>query len=211
MSTLHASPGRVSGFALRLVAFVDSASTLVGRLSSWLILVLTLLISVEVVSRYVFGWPIDWVFDTSYMLYGAVLLLAGAYALAKDAHVRADLLYGTLRPRVQAAFDLVLYLLFFMPGVLALLIAGYGFAAESVAIRESSSLTPDGPPIYPLKMVMPLAGALLLAQGLIEIVRCVLCLATGAWAPRAPDFNPVDIDKLRAEVSAPSPDPRRTA
>ena len=187
-----------------IVSRVDAISTAAGRLSSWLILVLTLVISVEVVSRYVFGWPLDWVFDTSYMLFGAVLLLSGAYALAKDAHVRGDLLYGEFSPRVQAGLDLALYVLFFVPGILALVIAGYAFAAESWAIREHSSLTPDGPPIYPLKMVIPLGGALLLLQGAGEMLRCCLCLITGSWQAREPDFEPVDVDRLRSELAADS-------
>ena len=188
------------GALARLVTRVDALSTVAGRMSSWLLLVLTVVISVEVVSRYVFGWPLDWVFDTSYMLYGTTLLMAGAYALAKDAHVRGDLLYGEFSPRMQASLDLMLYLLFFVPGVLALIVAGYHFAAESWAIREHSSLTPDGPPIYPLKMVIPIAGALLLLQGASEMLRCGLCIARGTWPERAPDFEPVDIDKLRSEI-----------
>lgn len=188
------------GSAMRLIAFVDAASTFAGRATSWAILVLTLVISVEVISRYVFNHPFDWVFDTSYMLFGAVLLMAGAYALAKEAHVRGDLLYGELSPRVQASLDLVLYVAFFMPGVIALIIGGYDFAAESWAIREHSSLTPDGPPVYPLKMVIPLAGVTLLLQGLVEMLRCVLCIAHGRWPTRAPDLDPVDVEKLRADL-----------
>jgi TRAP-type mannitol/chloroaromatic compound transport system permease small subunit len=184
---------------------VDALSTAAGRGSAWLILVLTLVISFEVVSRYCFGWPHDWVFDTSYMLYGAVLLLSGAYALAKEAHVRGDLLYGALPPRAQAGLDLVLYGLFFIPGVVALVFAGWTFAAESWAIREASSLTPDGPPVYPLKMVIPLAGALLLLQGAAEVVRCLSCLVNGAWPSRVADIGALDVETLRAEIaSAPS-------
>lgn len=188
------------GAVARLVTCVDAISTAAGRISSWLILILTLVISAEVVSRYVFGWPLDWVFDTSYMLFGAALLLSGAYALAKDAHVRGDLLYGEFSPRMQAGLDLTLYVLFFVPGVFALVIAGYSFAAESWAIREHSSMTPDGPPIYPLKMVIPFAGALLLLQGASEMLRCGLCIARGTWPERAPDFNPVDVERLRSEL-----------
>lgn len=186
---------------LRVIALVDALSTFAGRASSWLILILTLVISYEVVARYVFNHPLDWVFDTSYMLYGAVLLLSGAYAMAKEAHVRGDLLYGEFSPRVQASMDLALYALFFVPGVVALVVAGWHFAAESWAIREASSLTPDGPPVYPLKMVIPLAGALLLIQGLAEMLRCCVCLKHGAWPPRAPDIGALDVETLRAELS----------
>ncbi|MEX0732196.1 MAG: TRAP transporter small permease subunit [Aquisalimonadaceae bacterium] len=196
----HSSSSGALSVLMRFIRFIDAVSTFAGRTSSWLILVLTLIISFEVVSRYVFGWPHDWVFDTSYMLFGAVLLLSGAYALATDSHVRGDLLYSAFPPRMQASVDLSLYLLFFVPGVIALLVAGYWFAAESWAIRESSSLTPDGPPIYPLKMVIPVAGALLVAQGLAEMIRAGICLVTGTWPDRVLDPKPVDIERLRAEV-----------
>lgn len=189
------------------VVFVDALSTTAGRVSSWLVLLLTLVISFEVVSRYFFGWPHDWVFDTSYMLYGAMLLLSGAYALAKEAHVRGDLLYGEFPARVQAGIDLVLYGVFFTPGALALVVAGWSFAAESWSIREASSLTPDGPPVYPLKMAIPLAGALLLLQGAGEMVRCVSCLRSGEWPNRASDVGAFDVDALRAEVQS-SPNER---
>lgn len=184
----------------RVVAFVDALSTFAGRLFSWLVLVLTFVISFEVVSRYLFGWPHDWVFDTSYMLFGAVLLMSGAYALAKEAHVRGDLLYGEFRPRVQAGLDLLLYGVFFMPGVAALVLAGWSFAAESWAIREASSMTPDGPPIYPLKMVIPVAGALLLLQGAAEMLRCIVCLKSGAWPSRVSDVGSLDVDALRTDI-----------
>lgn len=202
MHDMHVSAAPPRPTPPRAVRFIDALSTAAGRASSWLILVLTLVISFEVVSRYLMGDPLDWVFDTSYMLYGAVLLMSGAYALAKEAHVRGDLLYGEFPPRVQAGLDLALYGVFFVPGVIALVVAGWSFAAESWAIREASSLTPDGPPVYPLKMVIPVAGALLLVQGASEMLRCVLCLKWGAWPTRAGDIGTVDIDALRADLGA---------
>lgn len=182
------------------IAFVDGVSTWVGRASAWLIAVLTALITYEVFSRYVLGSPHDWAFDVSYMLYGAMFMLAGAYALAKGAHVRGDLLYGSFPPRLQAALDLVLYLLFFLPGIAALAFAGYTFAAESWAIREGSPMTPDGPPVYPFKAVIPIAGGLLLLQGLVEILRCFACLASGEWPARAPDVEEVNLERLKETV-----------
>jgi TRAP-type mannitol/chloroaromatic compound transport system permease small subunit len=178
--------------------FIDALSTKVGRASAWLIVVLTGVISWEVFSRYVLANPHDWVFDASYMLYGALFMLAGAYALAQDAHVRGDFMYGAFKPRTQATIDLTLYLVFFIPGVVALVWAGYGFAADSWAIREGSPLTPDGPPQYPFKTVIPIAGALLLLQGGAEILRCLLCLRNGAWPARLSDVKEVDVDRLRA-------------
>lgn len=183
-----------------LIAFVDGVSTWVGRLAAWLIAVLTAVIAYEVFARYVLGRPNDWAFDTSYMLYGAMFMLAGAYALAKGAHVRGDLLYGSFPPRLQAALDLVLYLVFFLPGIAALAFAGYTFAAESWAIREGSPMTPDGPPVYPFKAVIPVAGALLLMQGLVEILRCLACLTSGEWPARAPDVEEVNLERLKQTV-----------
>lgn len=195
---------RQGGVALsnRLILLADAASTLAGRLCSWLIFVLTLLISWEVFSRYVLGEAHTWVFDTSYMLYGTVLLVAGAYTLAKDGHVRGDLLYGALSPRAQAAVDIVLYPVFFMPGVIALLVAGYGFAEAAIASGESSSLSPGGPPIWPLRVAIPVGAALLLLQGLAEILRALVCLRTGAWPPRPPDVE--SGETLLATAGAPS-------
>ncbi len=183
-----------------VIAFVDALSTRVGRAAAWLIVVLTAVIVWEVFSRYVLGSPRDWVFDASYMLYGALFMLTGAYALAQDAHVRGDFMYGAFPPRLQAGIDLALYLLFFVPGVLALVWAGYGFAADSWAIREGSPLTPDGPPQYPFKTVIPLAGAFLLLQGGAEVLRCVLCLKHGAWPARLSDAREVDVERLRAAL-----------
>lgn len=184
----------------KIIHCADVLSTASGRASAWLIVVLTAVISYEVFSRYVLASPHDWVFDASYMLYGALFMMTGAYALSQNAHVRGDFMYGAFSPRLQAGIDLVLYLLFFVPGVVALVWAGYTFAAESWAIREGSPLTPDGPPQYPFKAVIPIAGALLLIQGAGEMLRCVLCLRTGAWPARMSDIKEVDVDKLRAAL-----------
>lgn len=181
----------------RLIGYVDTLNVWVGHAAAWLIALLTVLISFEVFSRYVLGRPHDWAFDASYMLYGTMFMLAGAYALAKGAHVRGDLLYGALSPRFQAALDLTLYLLFFLPGVVALAVAGYSFASDSWAIHEGSPLTPDGLVVYPFKTVIPVAGGLLFLQGVAEILRCLACLATGAWPARAPDVQEVDLEKLQ--------------
>ena len=183
-----------------VIGFVDALSTRVGRAAAWLIVVLTAVISWEVFSRYVLAAPHDWVFDASYMLFGALFMLAGAYALAQDAHVRGDFMYGAFSPRLQAGIDLALYLVFFVPGVAALVWAGYSFAADSWAIREGSPLTPDGPPQYPFKTVIPVAGALLLLQGGAEILRCLLCLRRGAWPERLSDVREVDVEQLRAKL-----------
>lgn len=186
----------------RLLLFVDKMSTFVGQAFGWLIVALTLLISWEVFSRYALDRPHAWAFDAQIMLYGTLFMMAGAYTLAKNGHVRGDVLYGFFRPRTQASIDLVLYILFFIPGVVALAYAGYTFAAESWRINEHSSITADGPPIYPFKTIIPIAGTLLLLQGLVEIVRCVLCIKNGAWPAREQDVEEVDVEKLKELVHA---------
>jgi TRAP-type mannitol/chloroaromatic compound transport system permease small subunit len=181
----------------RLLLAVDKLSSWTGRGFAWLIVALTALITWEVGSRYLFDAPHPWAFDAQAMLYGSLFMLAGAYTLAAAGHVRGDILYGFLPPRVQAAIDLVLYLAFFLPGIGAMIWAGYHFAAESWAIDEHSSITAEGPPIYPFKAVIPLAGALILVQGLAEIVRAALCLARGAWPPRGRDVQEVDVEEMK--------------
>lgn len=180
--------------------FVDRVSSLVGQAFSWLIVALTFLITWEVFARYAFNAPNPWAFDLMIMMYGAAFMMAGAYTLAKNGHVRGDVLYGFFPPRLQAGLDLLLYFAFFIPGVVALVWAGYTYAAESFAIREHSTLTANGPPLYPFKMVIPLAGILLLLQGMVEIVRCLVCLRKGEWPAREPDVEEVDVDKLKAMV-----------
>jgi len=184
----------------KLLLFVDRVSTFVGQAFSWLICSLTLLISWEVFSRYALDHPHPWAFDVMIMMYGTMFMMAGAYTLAKSGHVRGDVLYGFFEPRTQASLDLLLYILFFIPGVIALAWAGYNFAAESWAINEHSNITSEGPPVYPFKTVIPVAGAFLLLQGIVEIIRCIICIKEGEWPSRVPDVQEVDVDKLRDMV-----------
>jgi TRAP-type mannitol/chloroaromatic compound transport system permease small subunit len=186
----------------KLLLFVDKFSTFVGQAFSWLIVGLTLLISWEVFSRYALDNPHAWAFDAMIMLYGTLFMMAGAYTLSKNGHVRGDVLYGFFRPRTQATLDLLLYIVFFIPGVIALTYAGYFYAAESWAINEHSNITADGPPVYPFKTVIPLAGGVLLLQGMVEIARCIICLRNGAWPSRVEDVEEVDVDKLKEMVHA---------
>ena len=186
----------------KLLLLIDRVSTWVGQAFSWLIVGLTLLISWEVISRRLFDSPNAYTFDIMIMLYGALFMMAGAYTLSKNGHVRGDVLYGFFSPRVQAGLDLALYLIFFVPGIIALVWAGYNYAAESWMIKEHSSITADGPPIYHFKTVIPIAGALILLQGLVEIARCVICLQTGEWPSRQHDVEEVDVDKLKEMVHA---------
>jgi TRAP-type mannitol/chloroaromatic compound transport system permease small subunit len=184
----------------KLLLTIDRISTFVGQAFSWLIVSLTFMITWEVISRYAFDNPHPWAFDVMSMMYGTVFMMAGAYTLSKNGHVRGDVLYGFFSPRVQASLDLLLYFLFFIPGVFALAWAGYNFAGESWAINEHSNVTADGPPVYPFKTILPLAGAFLLLQGVVEIIRCIVCIQQGEWPSREHDVEEVDVEKLKEMV-----------
>jgi TRAP-type mannitol/chloroaromatic compound transport system permease small subunit len=185
----------------KILLMVDKISTRAGQISAISVVLLTALICWEVFSRYVLSNPHDWVFDITYMLYGIMFMMAGAYTLSKNGHVRGDVLYGFFKPRTQALFDLILYFIFFIPGIIALVYAGIDFAAVSVAINEHTTQTANGPPIWPFKMIIPIAGGLLLLQGFAEIIRCIVCLQAGEWPKREHDVEEVDVDKLKAMVS----------
>jgi TRAP-type mannitol/chloroaromatic compound transport system permease small subunit len=184
----------------KLLLTVDKISTFVGKTFSWLIVSLTFLITYEIFSRYALDAPHAYAFDMMLQMYGTLFMMSGAYTLSKNSHVRGDVLYGFFPPRLQAGLDLTLYIVFFLPGVTALCWAGYTYAAESWAIREYSSITSEGPPIYPFKTVIPVAGAFLLVQGIVEIIRCVLCLKHGQWPSRQQDVEEVDVEKLKAQM-----------
>ena len=183
-----------------LLLFVDKVSTWVGQAFSWLIVALTLHVTWEVFARYALGSPRAWAFDAMIMMYGTLFMMAGAYTLAKNGHVRGDVIYGFFTPRAQAILDLALYIVFFLPGIVALTYAGYFYAAESWAINEHSNITAEGPPIYWFKTIIPFAGAFVLVQGIVEIVRCIICIKQGEWPSREADVEEVDVDKLKAEL-----------
>src|SRR5918993_4197257 len=173
----------------RFLLFIDTLSMWTGKAFAWLILVLTLGVSYEVFVRYVLGAPTTWAFDFSYITYGALFLMTGAYTLSRNGHVRADVLYRFWKPRTQASMDLVLYILFFLPAVCAFMYAGWNFAAMSVRFREVSIFSPAGVPVFPLKALIPVTGVLLLIQGIAEIIRCVLCIRLGVWPQRLHDVE----------------------
>jgi len=175
---------------------VDRLSTWIGKTFAWTALVLTLMISWEVFSRYVLNQPHAWMLDFQIMMYGTLFMTAGAYTLSKNGHVRGDVLYGFFQPRTQATLDLILYFIFFLPGITALTWAGWTYFNESLAIREQT-FSAEPLPLYPFKFVIPIAGGMLLLQGLVEIVRCVICLREGAWPAREQDVEEVDVDKLK--------------
>ncbi len=184
-----------------MLLFIDRISAWSGKAFAWTVVVLTAVVFYDVVARYVFNAPTQWGFDAAYILFGTGFMMAGAYTLSRNGHVRADLLYRTLRPRTQAAFDLVLYFLFFLPGVAALVYAGVEFTKVSWAMREVSSVTSSGTPIFPFKLVIPIAGSLLLLQAMAEIARCILCIRTGHWPQRLHDVEEEDIEQLKEILS----------
>ena len=179
----------VQGFLLT----VDRISAWSGKAFAWLIVVLALVVGIEVFKRYILNAPTAWIFDANSMLYGTLFMMCGAYALAQNAHVRGDFLYGSMQPRTQAGLDLALYFLFFIPGILALMYAGYSFAELSWRIDEHSNVTANGPPVYHFKTVIPIAGTLVMIQGIAEIVRCIICLRDGRWPERLKDVEEIDV------------------
>jgi TRAP-type mannitol/chloroaromatic compound transport system permease small subunit len=175
-----------------LISLVDKINTRVGKIFGWCILILTFATAYEVFSRYIFGAPTTWAFDASYMLYGTLFMMAGPYALARNGHVRGDFLYRSWSPRRQAVMDLLLYFLFFFPGMIALVYAGYDFAKMSWIMQEHSAASPDGPPIYHFKTLIPVVGVLMVMQGLVEVIRCFMCLRDGEWPLRLHDVEELE-------------------
>ncbi len=182
----------------RFLLMIDGFSMAVGHAFAWCIIILTFGTCYEVFVRYVLNDPTSWAFDMSYILYGALFLMSGAYALSRNAHVRGDVFYRLMPPRVQASLELVLYFLFFYPGVTALVIAGYGYAHDSFGYKEVSVNSPVGVPIWQLKAIIPVAGALLFIQGFAQLIRCILCIQTGRWPKQLHDVEVLE-DVLAAQ------------
>jgi len=176
----------------RFIYAVDLLSRTVGHAFAWCLMILTLGTSYEVVVRYFFNAPTSWAFDFSYLMYGAMFYMAGAYTLSRGGHVRADMFYRLWRPRTQAMVEFVLYIVFFFPGVLALVIAGSHYGYDSMRIFESSVNSPAGVPIWPLKMLIPFGAGLLALQGVAEVLRCVICLRNNEWPARLHDVEELE-------------------
>lgn len=176
---------------------IDHLNTTIGQMFSWSILALTLAVCYEVVARYAFNAPTTWAYDVSYMLYGTLFMMAGGYTLARNGHVRGDFLYRQWSPRAQARSDLLLYILFYFPGILALVYSGWDYARLAYLLNERSYASPDGPIIWPFKAIIPVVGVLMLLQGLVEVARCIQCLRTGEWPQRAHDVE--ELEKIILE------------
>ncbi len=174
---------------MKFVHAIEGLSLWVGRAFGWCILILTLSVSYEVFVRYVLNAPTVWAFDMMIQMYGALFLMCGAYALAQDTHVRADVVYRLFPVKVQAALDFFLYFVFFFPGILALAWFGYEIASDSWRYKEVSFNSPASIQIYFFKSLIPLAGCLLAIQGLAEVVRCVMAMRTGVWPERLVDVK----------------------
>ncbi|MEY3381141.1 MAG: hypothetical protein RL468_1739 [Pseudomonadota bacterium] len=183
-----------------LLLSVDRLSTFIGKAFAWAAIVLTATISWEVFSRYVLNQPHAWMLDFQIMMYGTLFMTAGAYTLSKNGHVRGDVLYSFFEPRTQAWIDLILYFVFFLPGITALTYAGWTYFGESLAIREQT-FSAEPLPLYPFKFIIPLSGGILLLQGIVEIIRCMICIRDGAWPSREADVEEVDVDKLKQMVN----------
>ena len=177
----------------RILFGADRISTWAGKAAAWLIILLMTVVCIEVFKRYILNAPDAWIYDINNMMYGTLFMMCGAYTLSQNAHVRGDFLYGSMKPRTQASLDLALYLVFFLPGIAALVYAGYDYAGDSWRINEHSNVTANGPPVYHFKSVIPLAGALVMLQGLAEIARCVVCIKTGKWPERLKDVEEIDV------------------
>jgi len=177
---------------------IDQLSKSVGHAFAWCIVILTLGTCYEVFVRYLLGNPTSWAFDMSYILYGALFLMGGAYTLSRNGHVRGDVFYRLMPIKVQASIELVLYVIFFFPGIIALMYSGWGYAMDSVRIHEVSVNSPAGVPIWQLKLIIPAAGALLALQGIAEMLRCIVCLRSGAWPERLHDVEELETAVLHA-------------
>ena len=170
----------------------DRLSTWAGKTFAWLIIALMVVVCAEVFKRYALNAPTAWIYDVNNMMYGTLFMMCGAYTLSQDGHVRGDFLYGSMKPRTQATIDLVLYIVFFLPGIGALTWAGWDYFHDSLAMREQTfNATPL--PLYPFKFVIPLAGAIVMLQGIAEIIRCIVCIRTGVWSPRLKDAGEMDV------------------
>ncbi|PDQ22939.1 TRAP transporter permease DctQ [Mesorhizobium sanjuanii] len=185
--------------------FADKLSAWFGKVFAWCVMIMTFGIGYEVVVRYLFRAPTPWAFDLSYMMYGTMFMMAGAYTLSRGGHVRGDFIYRLWRPRTQATVELVLYFLFFFPGVLALVISGWRYASRSWRYFEVSTMSPANIPIYQFKTVIIAAGILLVVQGVAQVFRCIITIRTGVWPEQEEDVEELETVLVKEGVSALDP------
>jgi len=176
----------------QFILLIDRISSWVGKCFAWCIMIMTLGVGYEVFVRYLLRDPTSWAFDISYMMYGTLFMMAGAYTLSRDGHVRGDVLYRLWKPKTQARVEFVLYFLFFFPGVLAFIIAGFDYASESWSYTEVSVMSPANVPIFQFKTIIPIAGILLFLQGIAQVCRCIVCMKTGEWPRHLEDVEEME-------------------
>ena len=184
------------------IRFADSLSAWFGKAFGWLILVMTFGVAYEVFVRYVLNAPTSWAFDVSYIMYGTLFMMGGAYTLSRGGHVRGDFIYRLLKPKTQALIELILYFLFFFPGVLALILAGWKYAARAWQYQEISVFSPAGIPVFQFKTVIVAAGVLLFIQGIAQVFRCIICLRTGHWLQAAEDIEETEVQLQKSGLGA---------
>jgi len=182
---------------LGYIQFADRLSAWFGKAFAWLIMFMAVGIGYEVVVRYVFHAPTSWAFDMSYITYGTLFMMGGAYTLSRGGHVRGDFVYRLWKTRTQGKVELVLYFLFFFPGVIALIISGWKYASRSWDYMEISVNSPAGIPIYQFKTVIVAAGILLFIQGIAQVFRCIICIRTGEWLKAAEDIEETEVQLAR--------------
>ncbi|MFO7482732.1 TRAP transporter small permease subunit [Oceanibaculum nanhaiense] len=186
----------------QFIRFADKLSAWFGKAFAWCVLVMTLGVGYEVFVRYVLNAPTVWAFDLTYMMYGTMFMMAGAYTLSRDGHVRGDFVYRLWKPATQAKIELVLYFFFFFPGVLALIFAGWKYAGRSWRYLEVSVMSPANIPIYQFKSVIIAAGVLLTIQGIAEVFRCILTIRRGAWPERESDVEELEAVLQKEGIAA---------
>lgn len=184
------------------IRLADKLSAWFGKAFAWCVMVMTIGVAYEVFARYLFNRPTAWAFDLTYMMYGTMFMMAGAYALSRDSHVRGDFVYRLWKPRVQASIELVLYFIFFFPGVLALVFAGWRYAGRSWRYLEVSVMSPANIPIYQFKSVIVAAGVLLVIQGIAQVFRCIITIRTGAWPTKEADVEEMEAVLQKEGLSA---------
>ncbi|HEV7434709.1 MAG TPA: TRAP transporter small permease subunit [Pseudorhizobium sp.] len=188
------------------IRFADSLSAWFGKAFAWLIVLMTFGTSYEVFVRYVVGRPTPWALDVSFIMYGTLFMMGGAYTLSRGGHVRGDFLYRLWKPRTQASVDLVLYLIFFFPGVTALIFAGWKYASRSWGYGEVSVNSPAGIPIYQFKMAIVAAGVLLFIQGIAQVLRCIRCIRDGEWIEAEEDVEETETLLIKEKQAEPAGD-----
>ena len=189
------------------IRFADSLSAWFGKAFGWLIILMTFGMSYEVLVRYLFNSPTPWALDISFIMYGTLFMMGGAYTLSRGGHVRGDFLYRLWSDRTQAKVDLTLYVLFFFPGTLALVFAGWKYASRSWGYAEVSVNSPAGIPIYQFKTVIVAAGILLIIQGIAQVFRCIICIREGQWPPIASDVEETETLLMKQAAEGQSHDP----